>query len=105
MTPQEFKAKFPDALGKDEDSNLLDMACPHCGNRDVFKIAIETIAKVTDGDADAYGDQEWDGASFCICGRCDSGQAEAVHTVEYFTIAGLDEFLAAWRHAEEQEAE
>jgi hypothetical protein len=93
MTPAEFLAKFPNdpqhAEPKNEDSLILDMACPKCGQRDRFDIAVSQMMEVYDDETDSCGDTEWDEHSYCRCGKCDNGGE-----VKDFTIEGLDDAIA-----------
>jgi DNA-directed RNA polymerase subunit RPC12/RpoP len=93
MSPEEFKAKFPDIA---EHSDCLeDLACPKCGYRECFKITgTGTFTVTEDGISDTeYCD--WDADSGITCRSCGHDG-----TVAGFTIKGLDEFLHGVKQSE-----
>ncbi|MBC7816369.1 MAG: hypothetical protein IAG10_05700 [Planctomycetaceae bacterium] len=49
---------------------LEGIACPKCGNHHRFKIAVETLAMVTDDGAEAIGDMNWNEESDTHCAEC-----------------------------------
>ena len=88
MTPQEFKAKFPDQ--KRVNTNCMEnVACPKCGARYKVFIVATTEVEVNDNGTDTMGGVEWDKQSPCRCGYC-------AHrgVVQDFTVEGLDDFLS-----------
>jgi DNA-directed RNA polymerase subunit RPC12/RpoP len=89
MTPQEFHARHPDQDETNENA-LEDMACPGCGSRGRFAIAVTTTAIFDDLGSDDVGDLEYENDSSCTCREC--GHAG---TVADFTVDGLDAFLSA----------
>ena len=97
MTPQEFHDKHPEQFETNTNA-LEDMACPECGSRGRFAIAVTTTAIFDDRGSDDVGDLEYEHDSACTCRECNH-----VGTVSDFTIAGLDEFLN--KLAEETEEE
>ena len=53
------------------NTNCLEhTACPQCGNDSALKIAVKTLAHVTDDGAETFGDLEWDDRSFAACPAC-----------------------------------
>ena len=53
------------------NTNCLEhTACPQCGNDSALKIAVKTLAHVTDDGAETFGDLEWDDQSFAACPAC-----------------------------------
>jgi DNA-directed RNA polymerase subunit RPC12/RpoP len=88
MTPQEFKAKFPERKEDINTNCLEDIACPKCGNRGDFKILVSAFATVCDDGIDGTEDTEWDEQSHIMCKDC---MHEGI--VKDFTIKGLDDFL------------
>lgn len=53
------------------DNCLAGIRCPQCGNEDRFFIDAHVMCEVTDDGAEACGDTEWHGDSFCRCPVCD----------------------------------
>ena len=49
---------------------LEDIKCPDCGNEELFRIAAETIATVTDDGIEDHSDMEWDDDSYAECAAC-----------------------------------
>lgn len=87
MTPEEFVAKHPKS---ERMVNCLeDIACPHCGNREQFKVEIKTVGELRDDGTDAeVGDHEYDDDSYIECCKCARHGA-----IAGFTIKGLDDLL------------
>jgi len=97
MTAQEFHDKFPEQFETNANA-LEDMACPECGSRGRFAIAVTTTAIFDDLGSDDVGDLEYEADSSCTCKECDHAG-----TVADFTVDGLDDFLN--KLAEETEDE
>ena len=97
MTPQEFHDKHPEQFETNTNA-LEDMACPECGSRGRFAIAVTTTAIFDDLGSDDVGDLEYEADSSCTCKECDHAG-----TVADFTVDGLDDFLN--KLAEETEDE
>jgi len=89
-TIEELLARYPDMV---ENSNVLtDIACPHCGNRELFQIVYKTMGLFSDqGEEEQRGDQEWDG--FVRCVDCDHEEND----IKNWTFPGLDVALAKRR--------
>lgn len=87
MTPEEFIEKYPKASMN--GNCLQDIACPHCGNREQFKVEIHTVGSLCDNGTDAeVGGHEYDDSHYIECCEC------ARHsTVAGFTIEGLDDLI------------
>ena len=87
LSAAEFLELFPQV--NYNDNLLMDIACPECGNRDCFDVAISTRISITDQGVDEQtGDNEYDGDSSAFCVDC-----QAAGVLEDFTIPGLDELL------------
>jgi hypothetical protein len=87
MKAEEFVAKFPDAMRK--KNCLEDIACPECGNREMFRIQATIIAEVCDEGTDRdESDCEYDEKSSCECTEC-----QFHGKLEDFAIEGLDDLL------------
>ncbi len=69
---------------------LRDMACPSCGERDTFQIEMKAVIRIHDEGTEDHEDTEWDGKSYCACGRSECPQAGLVRD---FTFPGLDDLL------------
>jgi hypothetical protein len=95
MTPNEFHEKFSDQIEINENC-LEDMACPNCGSRGRFAIAVKTTAIFEDIGSEVEGDIEYEDDSKCSCREC-----EHDGTIEEFTIRDLDQLLT--KLAEETE--
>jgi hypothetical protein len=54
------------------NTNCLEgVKCPACGNEDTFRIAVTTIAAVTDDGAEVeHGDMDWNPTSYAECASC-----------------------------------
>jgi len=86
MTAKQFIQKYPDA--EVNENCLEDIACPHCGNRDRFRVEGRTMFTMTDNGEDDHADLEYDDDCFAICEYCHEG-----NKYSYFRIAGLDKLL------------
>jgi hypothetical protein len=55
------------------NTNCLEgVKCPQCGNEDEFRIAVTTMATVTDDGGEVeHGDMKWDDTSYAECTSCD----------------------------------
>ena len=84
---QKFLKRFPNS---EPNSNVLvDIACPQCGQREVFKIAYSTFGIFIDaGEEEQDGDQEWLRSIACKSGECDHSG-----TLREFTHRGLDDLI------------
>ena len=98
MTTKQFLAKYPDTHTC--SSNMTDLACPKCGQRDHLLVRSLLFVGLTDNGTDAYsdatrdcGDTEWDDASDARCPECDYEG-----TVGHFTFNGLDELIEGTRN-------
>ncbi len=80
---------------------LIDMACPQCGNREAFAVAVETFARLSDDGTDTQAgdwDTEYTPNSYC---RCDNDKCGDKHgpagfligRVRDFTFPGLDALI------------
>lgn len=71
------------------DNCLCDYACPECGDRGWFRIAVNaSIMLADDGIRETNDNDDYDGDSHTDCCECDySGE------VRRFKIPGLDELL------------
>jgi hypothetical protein len=56
-----------------KNTNCLEgMACPECKSLGPFKIAVTSMATVTDDGTDEFEDIEWDDGSYCRCIECEN---------------------------------
>jgi hypothetical protein len=92
MTPQDFFRKHVDLDPLHlpiHENCLLDMACPSCGGRLMFRIWA-TIQNIVgdDGTEPVDGNVEYDDNNSCQCGSC-----QYVARVAEFIVPGLDNYL------------
>lgn len=88
MNNKEFIKKFGPDIEVNENC-LTDFACPECGSRSQFDIAVTMTATMCDdGSDDVSGDIEWEDESPITCGDCSHDG-----TVLDFTFDGLDQEL------------
>lgn len=99
MTAQEFIKKYPDS--EINENCLVDVACPACGSRGPFNIAVCTVVEMSDYGSEDAGDIQYDERSHANCPSC--GRYD---NYEGFVIEGLDDLLrrAADHDAEQTEA-
>ena len=75
---------FP--LMRANSGDLEDIACPKCGNRTLFHIAVQTVVELTDnGTGDCVGDMEYDDLNIITCPICDHSDK-----LRKFTFHGLE---------------
>jgi rubredoxin len=54
------------------NTNALEgLKCPECGQDRMLRIAVSSMAEVTDDGTTLAGDTEWDEGSYCACPDCD----------------------------------